>query len=295
MHPRQEFDRRLLVLLQYSHFVSVPSHLQTGISFPSVRVDHAARLDRLGDKGLQTGGRGVPNLTQSDAPGALSVFLAGHSHQSLCLCPATANPLFQSAQVSLVHLDPTAQLVTARSHHGPSQFVQPCPGGDVAAQTQNALQPQRTGSVLLRRHPPDSPEPQGQRFPGILEDRTRRQRHLVFAASTDQQVTLRCPTRRPATARANETFRPTKLQQVLSTGLFGSKPGLQFSQRAGVVLHRSLPQHIGQLESTKYPEKGVLIAAMIVVLALGWLMRSRAATLKPGDRAPDFTLPDQNG
>ena len=34
MHPRQKFGRGLLVLLQHRHLVSVPFHLQTGISFP---------------------------------------------------------------------------------------------------------------------------------------------------------------------------------------------------------------------------------------------------------------------
>lgn len=37
------------------------------------------------------------------------------------------------------------------------------------------------------------------------------------------------------------------------------------------------------------------MAAGLMVLAFGWLLRSQAATLKVGDPAPDFDLPDQNG
>lgn len=34
---------------------------------------------------------------------------------------------------------------------------------------------------------------------------------------------------------------------------------------------------------------------MIVLIVLGWLIRRRAGSLKVGDRAPDFTLSDQDG
>ena len=40
---------------------------------------------------------------------------------------------------------------------------------------------------------------------------------------------------------------------------------------------------------------GSFIATGLIVLALGWLAKSQAATLKVGDKAPDFALPDQNG
>src|SRR5207249_5252198 len=109
-------------------------------------------------------------------------------------------------------------------------------------------------SILLRRHPPDGPEPHRQRFPRILEDRARRQRRLVLAASADQQVAVSRPSRSPATAWADKTLRPTQLQKVVPTRLFGSKPGLQFGQSTRVFLHSRLPQHIGLLESTEYPD-----------------------------------------
>src|SRR5437870_5629995 len=254
MYPRQKFDRSLLVPLQHCHLVRISFHLQTGISFPAIRVNRTARLDRLRDEGLQAGSRGIPDPTQSDASDTLPLFLASHSNQNLCFRPATASPLLQSAQVCLVHFHPTAEAVTARSHHSSPQFVQPSPGGDIAAQAQNPLQPQGTGSVLLGGHPPHGPEPHGQRFPCILEDRTSRQRRLVLTASADEQIALGRPSRRPAAAWTNETFWPTKLEQVVPTRLLRPKSGLQFGQRGWVVLHRPLPQHIGLLESTKYPD-----------------------------------------
>jgi peroxiredoxin len=31
------------------------------------------------------------------------------------------------------------------------------------------------------------------------------------------------------------------------------------------------------------------------ILVFGWLRRPKPAALRPGDQAPDFALPDQNG
>jgi cytochrome oxidase Cu insertion factor (SCO1/SenC/PrrC family) len=42
-------------------------------------------------------------------------------------------------------------------------------------------------------------------------------------------------------------------------------------------------------------KKGVLIGVLVMLIVLGWLVKSRAAPLQPGDKAPDFTLADQNG
>jgi thioredoxin-dependent peroxiredoxin len=39
----------------------------------------------------------------------------------------------------------------------------------------------------------------------------------------------------------------------------------------------------------------MLISLAVIVLAVGWLARARRATLQPGDKAPGFALPDQNG
>src|SRR5215831_19576781 len=117
--------------------------------------------------------------------------------------------------------------------------------------------PRALAPILLRRHPPDRSEPHRQGLSRILEDRTRRQRRLVLASSTDQQVAVRRPRRLPAATLANEAFRPTELHQKISTRPLGSKSGLQFGQRTGVILHDPLPQHIGLVESIEYPDSRI--------------------------------------
>jgi len=41
--------------------------------------------------------------------------------------------------------------------------------------------------------------------------------------------------------------------------------------------------------------RGIFMRAGLVLLLPGWLVKSQAATLKIGDKAPDFALPDQHG
>jgi peroxiredoxin len=42
-------------------------------------------------------------------------------------------------------------------------------------------------------------------------------------------------------------------------------------------------------------QKSVRLAGSILALALGSTVAARAAALKVGDKAPDFSLPDQTG
>jgi peroxiredoxin len=35
--------------------------------------------------------------------------------------------------------------------------------------------------------------------------------------------------------------------------------------------------------------------ALLMALVFGWLRQNKPAALRPGDQAPDFALPDQNG
>jgi len=42
-------------------------------------------------------------------------------------------------------------------------------------------------------------------------------------------------------------------------------------------------------------KRKLLQLVLVLLLSLGWSMRASAAALNVGDKAPDFTLPDQNG
>ena len=80
--------------------------------------------------------------------------------------------LLQPAAVALVYLDSPREQLPARSHHGATEFMQPCPGGLIFLQTEHSLPSQRAGAVLLSGHPPHRAEPDRQRSPRVLEDRS---------------------------------------------------------------------------------------------------------------------------
>ena len=42
-------------------------------------------------------------------------------------------------------------------------------------------------------------------------------------------------------------------------------------------------------------KRRLLQLILILLLSVGWSLRASAAMLNVGDKAPDFTLPDQNG
>jgi len=108
----------------------------------------------------------------------------GRWEKSLSTCPLRRSRAITRSRHSTGH-DPVAPwhaaVCATMSRRSGS-----CPGPECAAA-------QGTGSMLLRRHPPEGPKPQDQWFPRILEDRTRRERHLVSAASADQQIALGHP------------------------------------------------------------------------------------------------------
>jgi len=147
--------------------------------------------------------------------------------------------------------------VTIRSHHGTPQFVQPCPGAQVAAQAQNALQPRALAPCFCavthqkaRNHKTSGFRVSWKIVPAVSDTwypqpaQTSRLRLVIQ---------LEVPRQRGQTKPSG----PTQLKQVFSTRSFSPKSGLQFGQRSGVPLQRPLPQHIGLLDSTKYPESGI--------------------------------------
>jgi len=106
--------------------------------------------------------------------------------------PASGKPGGQSTYADLAieaaltigmvfHLDPSGQPIPAGPHHRASDLVEPGPGRAITTQSQDALQTQRAGAVLLTDDPPDRSEPEGQRCTRALEDRPRRHRCLASA------------------------------------------------------------------------------------------------------------------
>ena len=155
--------------------------------------------------------RGVRNVAQSDPPHAAPIFLRRHHNQRLSFCSASTRSLRLRAKIGLINLHAPRQKVAARPDHGPTQLVQPTPGGFIAPQSQYVLQPQCAGSAFLTCHTPHCAKPEPQRLAGVLQDRSRRDRGLIVASGALIQSCSYGPSLPVLASWANEPIGPAQV------------------------------------------------------------------------------------
>ena len=142
--------------------------------------------------------------------------------------------------------------IPAGPHHRAAELVQPRPGRAVTAQTEDALQAQGAGAVLLADHPPDRPKPERQRGTSALEDRARHHRRLVPTDRAHPESSPGGP-RLGAIARgAHEAPPPTETRQVVAARLLGHEALFELLECARVLLHSPNHYRLGSLESRTY-------------------------------------------
>jgi len=253
MYARQELTRRFLPPRQDGNFMLIAFLFQASVAFPAISMHHAPRLNRFFYKRFQTARRSIFNSTHTYPANTPPIRLCSNDYQSFLLHFAPTNALFFCPQVGFVNLCSSRQSITSGPHHGTSQFMQPRPRGLVAAQTENPLQTQSAGPRLQRRQPPDSPEPQHQRFVGIFENRPGCHGGMISAGRANYQVSLRHPSSVSRAPRANESFGPTEQIDVLPASLFCRKTCLEFRKRPGIIFHGPVRYILRLLESSKYP------------------------------------------
>ena len=233
------------------HFVDIAKFGQSAVASPSVCVDGAARLDTLFNGNFQPGARGI-RYTPEPNPPDLSFFDLYHdNNQRLARCPSAPLPWFLPTYVDLIHLNRARKPVPSRSHHSMTELVQPCPGGLIAAQIENALQSERVGSIFLTRQVPDSTKPKPQRLSGILEYRTGCNGGFVATTDTAIQLSLHGPGFRVSAARASKPLGPAKLEQIFDACFFSAKPLFKLKQCFWIALHGRLSYIPALGESTR--------------------------------------------
>ena len=214
-----------------------------------------SRLDGVLHERHQAVGRGIRHPPHPDAPDGTAAYLGGNDHQGLLAeVPASAARL-DPADDGLVHLDLRRDPIPAGPHHRAAELVQPRPGRAVTAQTEDALQAQGAGAVLLANHPPDRPKPERQRGTSALEDRARHHRRLVPTDRAHPESSPGGP-RLGAIARgAHEAPPPTETRQVLAARLLGHEALFELLECARVLLHSPNHYRLGSLESRTYLHK----------------------------------------
>jgi hypothetical protein len=84
-------------------------------------VDHAARFHRILDERNQTGGRGIGDLPQANAPNPPSILLSRNHNQGFRFHLATPHPFLYSAQAGFIDFYRSGQAVAPRPE-GPFRF-----------------------------------------------------------------------------------------------------------------------------------------------------------------------------
>jgi hypothetical protein len=160
------------------------------ISSPSTGKNFRTFFDNLIDERDKAIAGRVGNPTHPNSSEALGRknfnrdnhnFLAFTAPSSLTAKIATAN-------VGLVNLNLSAELLSIRAHHATPEFVQPCPCSLVTRQTKNTFHPQSTRPVFLAGHKPNGGKPRPQRHPCTFKDGSCRHRNLASALPTMKRL-----------------------------------------------------------------------------------------------------------
>lgn len=229
--------RRFTTAKENSAVVLISKIREFTVSLKPVGDDDCAGFHGILHKRQQALRRGVRYTSHSDPADRTTSNLNCNSHKRLVSDVSAAPACLETTDESLVHLDRPGQAVPAWPDHSTPDLVEPSPGRTVATQSKNPLKPKCACTVLLADHPPDGPEPDRQRTTGVLEEGTRRDRHLLPAGRAHPQTTRRPPTSGRLAGRTSLPFWPSESRKIFATGLVGTEAGLKFPQGSRVIIH----------------------------------------------------------
>jgi hypothetical protein len=223
---------------------------QAVVSQPAICMHNSARLDGFFHKRLEAVSRSIRHATHPNSPETTLPYLFYcHGNHNLLSGLAATNSRFGSTPVSLIDFDATRQTITPRPNHCAPQFVKPRPCCLIAAQAQDFLQSERAGTCLLTCHPPHGAKPSCQWHARILKDCSGRYRSLPATLRTFKQRSYG-PRSCMATLGANESPRPTQLDQVIVAGMLACEPRFEFGQRPRKIIHTPVHYILGLPESS---------------------------------------------
>lgn len=144
---------------------------------------------------------GDPNSTRT-----LTADFGSDYHDFLCL----PRGIFRSqpSDKSPIDLNLAAELLTPRTDHCPTQFMQHRPGCLVTGQPEKSLKSHGIDTHFLVRHPPDGPIPQPKGYLASMKDSSSCGRHVRVATPAMENScpgSPRLPRRAP---RADKAFGP---------------------------------------------------------------------------------------
>jgi len=235
MHSGQQSVRFLAAPSNNPFPMDVACGFEAQVRRKAIGDYHAAAGDALLHEGFETVGRGVGDNRQPNSTDTLSIHLSGNGYESLLAYVATAPALFDAPYEGFIDLNVARKLIATRAHHRPPQFMEPSPRCLIAAETQDSLESQGAGAVLLGDHPPHHLKPQAQGLPRSMEEGAGCCRCLVSALHAVHLGFLGQPRLMRRTSGTAKTLRPPQVRDVLSASILCGEVTVEFGERSGIV------------------------------------------------------------
>ena len=196
--------------------------VERNVPCPAIRLDEGTGFDHIAKEAGQVTSGHIGDMTQANSSAPLLFYLYRNGHDSLSDCVSAPHTSLRSPKIAFIDLHRTNQSASASTHHGPSEFVEPCPSGNVTAQAEDSLQSESIRAVFLTCQFPDGIEPQTKGLPGSLKNCSRGHRDLSATQRAEEQVPSRmprCGAASPATW-ADKLFAPSQLFHIALASLF---------------------------------------------------------------------------
>jgi len=249
MHPWHHFGRLLPAMGNLNDHAAIAIH--ASVSLPIVCQKYASRFYRFSNKGVDAFGASIYYPAHPNPSSPLTIFLRSHNNHCFVNHTASMTPRLWRTDKRFINFNFSPESFSSRCNHGTAQFVQPSPRRNIAAQPQNSLDRQGTGSGFLAGHSPDGPKPQDQGLTAILKNRASRDRSLIVALPANHQSSLCQAEGSVCTARTDKTIWPSQGQDIFATSLIGRKTAFKFNLVSRIILHASTHYMLGAVESIK--------------------------------------------
>ena len=150
-----------------------------------------------------------------DSAHTLATNFGSDYHDFFCLPRGIARS--QPSDESSIDLNLATELLTPRTDHCPTQFMQHRPGCLITGQPKQSLESHGVDAHLLVGHPPHGPKPQPQGYLASVENSSSGKvdvRRTALAMESSVFRAPRLPCRAPGT---DEAFRPADPREVIPT------------------------------------------------------------------------------
>lgn len=236
VHARQQPARPGVILPDHSDTMTVSLAPEVRIAPPAIGNHLAARLNGFLDEGDQRLCGEVCDVSEACTTDLLARSLNRHGKSGLFYTLSPEPTRIDAAKKRIINLDHPYQPFSPGTHCGAAQLVEPCPGGLIALESKEPLQPLGAPSGLLGAYPPDGKKPYPKGLAGSRHNGAGGQGGLSTALCALNVVPEIRPPLGMATRWATKSLWPADSDKVSPTGFLASEPLLELDEVCREVL-----------------------------------------------------------